>query len=208
MTDRSSRRSSDAPGSRSHSREQAPPLTRSGRTEPEELAESVPAPVATDAGASDVESLRRELAERTDQYLRLAADFENFRRRKGQEAEDRSRYASEEAARALLPVLDNLRRALGHLPGDGDGQQLQDGLRMVVDQFQAALRNIGVVAVDTVGSRFDPSVHEAIGGEESDDVSEDTVVAELQPGFRLHDRLLRPALVRVAHPRHRGEDTG
>jgi molecular chaperone GrpE len=148
-----------------------------------------------------VESLRAELAERSDQLLRLAADFENFRRRKAQELADRGRYASEDAAQALLPVLDNLRRAVGHSAGDGGGQQLLDGLRMVVIQFEQALSAIGVEPVETVGTRFDPSVHQAIGGEESDEVSEDTVVAELQPGYRLHDRLLRPALVRVVHPR-------
>jgi molecular chaperone GrpE len=151
------------------------------------------------------ESLRSELAERSDQLLRLAADFENFRRRKAQEISDRSRYASEDAAQALLPVLDNLRRAVDHAASDGGGQQLQDGLRMVVLQFDQALASIGVEAVETVGSRFDPAVHQAIGGEESDEVTEDTVVAELQPGYRLHDRLLRPALVRVAHPRAHGD---
>ena len=157
-----------------------------------------------DAAAAEVEaSLRRELAERSDQLLRLAADFENFRRRKAQELADRSRYASEDAALALLPVLDNLRRAADHAAAEGDAQQLQDGLRMVVVQFEQALATLGVEPVETVGCRFDPAVHEAIGGEESDLVTEDTVVAVLQPGYRLHDRLLRPALVRVAHPRAR-----
>lgn len=206
MTDRPKRRPSEAAGPTSDAPEEARPQL-GGSPEPEVAAGGAAATAAPGAESPEVGSLRRELAERTDQYLRLAADFENFRRRKTQEVADRSRYASEDAARALLPVLDNLRRAVGHL-GEGDGQPLQDGLRMVIDQFEAALRDIGVVAVETVGARFDPSVHEAIGGEESDQVSEDTVVAELQPGFRLHDRLLRPALVRVAHPRHRGEDAG
>ncbi len=158
----------------------------------------------------DPESLRRELAQRGDQLLRLAADFDNFRRRKAQELADRSRYAAEDAALALLPVLDNLRRAVEHAPSadggpgggsEGAAQQLQDGLRMVIAQFEQALGSVGVEAVATVGAAFDPSIHEAIAGEESDAVSRDTVVAEIQPGYRLHDRLLRPALVRVAHPR-------
>ncbi len=180
---------------------------REVRTGPagEDLADAaVPAlgpETATEAEA-EVEGLRAELAERSDQLLRLAADFENFRRRKAQELTDRGRYASEEAALALLPVLDNLRRAVGHSAGDGGGQQLLEGLRMVLIQFEQALTAIGVEPVETVGARFDPSVHQAIGGEESDEVSEDTVVAELQPGYRLHDRLLRPALVQVVHPRH------
>ena len=161
----------------------------------------VPAAGPETVTEAEVEGLRTELAERNDQLLRLAADFENFRRRKAQELTDRGRYASEEAAQALLPVLDNLRRAVGHSAGDGGGQQLLDGLRMVMIQFEQALSAIGVEPVETVGARFDPSVHQAIGGEESDEVSEDTVVAELQPGYRLHDRLLRPALVQVVHPR-------
>jgi molecular chaperone GrpE len=163
------------------------------------------APLTAGAGepdaavSADLEEMRRELAQRSDQLLRLAADFENFKRRKAQELADRTRYASEDAARALLPVLDNLRRALDH--GPGDAEQLHDGLRMVVSQFDQALRAIGVEPVEAVGAPFDPAIHEAIGGEESDRVSEDTVVAEVQPGYRLLDRLLRPALVRVAHPR-------
>ena len=207
MTDRTGPRPPDAARPTSDAGDEAQPQ-RGGGPEPEEAAGGGAGAAAAEAVTPEPEGLRRELAERTEQYLRLAADFENFRRRKAQEVADRSRYASEDAARALLPVLDNLRRAVGHLPAEGDGQQLQDGLRMVVDQFEAALRDIGVVTVETVGSRFDPSVHEAIAGEESDQVSEDTVVAELQPGFRLHDRLLRPALVRVAHPRQHGGDAG
>ncbi|MGI8848089.1 MAG: nucleotide exchange factor GrpE [Candidatus Dormibacteria bacterium] len=145
-------------------------------------------------------SLDEQLEERQLQYLRLAADFENFKRRKSQELSDRSRYESEAAVHALLPVLDNLRRAVEHAP-DGD-ETLLSGLRMVVEQFEAALGSLGVSPVATVGAVFDPAQHQAIGGEESDEVSEDTVIAELQPGYRLHDRLLRPALVQVAHPRH------
>jgi molecular chaperone GrpE len=161
------------------------------------------------AAEGEVGALRRDLAERNDQLLRLAADFENFRRRKNQELADRARYAAEEATRVLLPVLDNLRRAVDHLPaqaglkpGDDGPGQLQEGLRMVVLQFEQALGRIGVEPVETVGAPFDPSIHEAIGGEESDAVERDTVVAEVRPGYRLHDRLIRPALVRVAHPRH------
>ncbi len=175
------------------------------RTAPagEELADAaVPAIGPETVTEAEVEALRAELAERSDQLLRLAADFENFRRRKAQELTDRGRYASEEAALALLPVLDNLRRAVGHSAGEGGGPQLLEGLRMVMIQFEQALTAIGVEPVETVGARFDPSVHQAIGGEESDEVSEDTVIAELQPGYRLHDRLLRPALVQVVHPRH------
>jgi molecular chaperone GrpE len=132
-------------------------------------------------------------------YLRLAADFDNFRRRTNRELADRSRYASEDAARALLPVLDNLRRAMEH-SGEAAGDDLLSGLELVVREFETALGKLGVTAIDAVGRPFDPAVHEAIGGEESGAVDVDTVTTELQRGYRLHDRVLRPALVRVAHP--------
>ncbi len=154
-------------------------------------------PPAEEAAEREVDDLRRALEERDAQYLRLAADFENFRRRSAQDNLDRTRYASEAAAVALLPVLDNLQRAIQHAP---EGDPMVDGVRMVARQFEDALSSLGVSVIEAEGSRFDPAVHEAIGGEESAEVSEDTVVAVLQPGYRLHDRVLRPALVRVAHP--------
>ena len=162
---------------------------------PAEAAETEQAVVA------DIDELQQALSEGENRYLRLAADFENFRRRKDQELIDSRRFASEEAARALLPVLDNLRRAVEHAPEGGAEDDLVNGLTLVIREFDGALERIGVTPVPGEGAPFDPAVHEAIGGEE-DDVDHDTVSAVLLPGYRLHDRLLRPALVRVAHPRH------
>jgi molecular chaperone GrpE len=139
-------------------------------------------------------------AEPDERYLRLAADFENFRRRKNQELADRSRYASEDAAVALLPVLDNLRRAVAHAAEAGTAEFFVAGLELVVREFEAALQKLGVTPIESEGRPFDPSLHEAIGGHESESVDVDTVVDEVQRGYRLHDRVLRPALVRVAHP--------
>ncbi|MEO8897603.1 MAG: nucleotide exchange factor GrpE [Candidatus Dormibacter sp.] len=169
---------------RSH-RPRADPLVT---PDPQAADEPMPAPDAEAPAAPD------------ERYLRLAADFENFKRRKNQELADRSRYASEDAARALVPVLDNLQRAVDHA-GDSSPEGLVHGLGLVVREFETALANLGVTPIDAVGQPFDPAVHEALGGEESDDVAVDTVDAELQRGYRLHDRVLRPALVRVAHPR-------
>ena len=154
---------------------------------------------ADPAAAADPAPAPGDPAGTDERYLRLAADFENFRRRKNQELVDRSRYASEEAARALLPVLDNLERALGHA-ADATREDLINGLELVVRSFENALASLGVTPIEAVGQPFDPAVHEALGGEESDAVDVDTVDAELQRGWRLHDRVLRPSLVRVAHP--------
>jgi len=168
---------------------------------PAESSRAAPGEAADGSGVvdADVAELRRSLDEGREQYLRLAADFENFKRRKAQELSDRSRYASEEAARALLPVLDNLRRAVDTAPADVDPGFL-DGVRLTVRQFEDALAVLGVVPIAAVGEPFDPSVHEAIAGVPSPDVELDTVIDEVQRGYRLHDRVLRPALVRVAHP--------
>ncbi|HEX4755365.1 MAG TPA: nucleotide exchange factor GrpE [Candidatus Dormibacteraeota bacterium] len=156
--------------------------------------------VPADDVAADGAPAEQTPAAPDERYLRLAADFENFKRRKNQELADRSRFASEEAARALLPVLDNLQRAVGHA-GESSAADLVNGLGLVVREFETALANLGVTPIDALGQPFDPAVHEALGGEESDTVDVDTVDAELQRGYRLHDRVLRPALVRVAHPR-------
>lgn len=155
------------------------------------------------ASAEAAPSLEDELERRQEQYLRLAADFDNFRKRKTQEIEDRSRYASEAAATALLPVLDNLRRAVEHSQTE-DETSLRSGIEMVVREFESALESLGIVPIEAVGEPFDPKLHEAIAGEESEDVDVETVVDEVQRGYRLHDRILRPALVRVAHPARTG----
>ena len=154
-----------------------------------------------DARSAPAEIVAEEPDERDARYLRLAADFENFKRRKTQEIADVRRYESEDAALALLPVLDNLRRAVEHAGEAGAEEFFVSGLQLVVREFETALERIGVVPVPAVGERFDPAIHDAIAAEESDDVNEDTVVAELVPGYRLHDRLLRPAIVRVVRPR-------
>jgi molecular chaperone GrpE len=175
------------------------PRARANHPQPAQ-ASSAEAPVRADEVPADVVPADEAPAPPDERYLRLAADFENFKRRKNQELADRSRFASEDAARALLPVLDNLQRAVAHA-GESSPDDLVNGLGLVVREFETALANLGVTPIDAVGQPFDPAVHEALGGEESDSVDVDTVDAELQRGYRLHDRVLRPALVRVAHPR-------
>lgn len=166
-------------------------------------AEAAPADASPEADAvdQDFETLRRSLEEGEQRYLRLAADFDNFKRRKSQELNDRSKYASEDAVRSLLPVLDNLRRAVEHAPEGGAEEFFVNGLQLVVREFETALQRLGVTSVPSVGEPFDPAIHEAVSGVETDEVDHDTVIDELVPGYRLHDRLLRPAMVRVAHPR-------
>jgi molecular chaperone GrpE len=185
-----------------------PEHQRAPRTRHDAPATDPAADQAADAAASEsetgaVDALRAALQECENRYVRLSADFENVRRRTAQESIERTRYASEEAARALLPVLDNLKRAVEHAPEGGAEDFFVNGLHLVVREFETALERLGVEHIPSIGEQFDPAVHEAIGGAESDEVDRDTVVEEFVPGYKLHDRLLRPAVVKVAHPRHR-----
>jgi molecular chaperone GrpE len=148
----------------------------------------------------ELQAARDEAQATFGRYQRLAADFENYKRRTRQELGDRTQYANEELLRKLLPILDNLRRALDHVP-EGTDRNWLDGLRLVVRQFEDTLQAQGISTIPAVGEKFDPSKHEAIAREETDEHEEGTIVEEMQPGYRLHERVLRPTLVKVAHPR-------
>jgi molecular chaperone GrpE len=148
----------------------------------------------------ELQAARDEVQASFGRYQRLAADFENYKRRTRQDLADRTQYANEELLRKLLPILDNLRRALDHAP-EGVDRNWFEGLRMVVRQFEDTLQAQGLTPIPAVGEKFDPSKHEAIAREETDEHEEGTIVEEMQPGYRLHERVLRPTLVKVAHPR-------
>lgn len=144
-----------------------------------------------------IEQLESELAEARNQQLRLAADFDNYKKRSRQEAADSVRYASMGVVEKVLPVLDDCQRALDHAPAGVDENWLR-GLALTVSKLEEVLVSQGLAPIESVGTRFDPSVHEAIGSEESAEHPEDTVLTELRRGWKLHDRVVRPALVRVS----------
>ncbi|MGC8460620.1 MAG: nucleotide exchange factor GrpE [Candidatus Dormibacteria bacterium] len=136
-----------------------------------------------------------------EQYVRLAADFDNYRRRTVHELDERRRSGIEHAITALLPVLDNLRRAVDHAAeDDSTPSAFLEGLRMVMKGFEDGLNDLGIEAIATEGEPFDPTLHEAIMSEESNEVEREMVIGELQRGYRFQDHILRPALVRVAYP--------
>jgi molecular chaperone GrpE len=137
------------------------------------------------------------LAEANNRYLRLAADFENYKRRTRQEQLDTIQHASAELIGRLLPALDDLRNALEHKPAGVD-EAWAKGIELGVRKLEEAMNAHGLEPIESVGTRFDPKVHEAIGHEESEDHPEDTVVSELRRGYRIRDRVLRPSLVRVS----------
>ena len=160
----------------------------------------------------DVRRLESQLAAERERMLRLRADFDNYRKRTERERGEIERYALADVLRELLPVVDNLERALAVqvaqvAPGvSGDASDLRKGVEMIVRQFHELLKRYGLVPIAALGERFDPSVHEAVFQEESDGVLAPTVAVELQRGYRLNDRLLRPSLVKVAVPREAAHD--
>jgi molecular chaperone GrpE len=146
-----------------------------------------------------IAELESALAESKDRHLRLAADFDNYKKRSRQEQLETIQHASAELIGRLLPVLDDLHNVLDHMPEDLDDSWAK-GLRLSVRKLEEALGTHGLQPIDAVGSRFDPTMHEAVGQEESTEHPEDTVISELRRGYRLRDRVVRPALVKVARP--------
>lgn len=159
--------------------------------------EGAAASSAGEAEDAEVAELRRELEDLRDRSMRTLADFDNFRKRTERERRDLARYAASEAIRDLLEVTDNLERAL---EAGGSADDVMTGVEMTLRQMRDVLRRHGVEEVEAVGERFDPAVHEAVSRREDPDAEDGTVVAQLQRGYRLHDRLLRPARVIVAVP--------
>ncbi len=139
-----------------------------------------------------------ELAETRNRLLRLAADFENFRRRSTREKEDASKYAIQTFLEKLLPVLDNLEMAQKAATDAGASGALHDGVGMILGQLHGVLREAGVEEIHAAGGPFDPALHEAISQQESSDVAEGTVLKQFQKGYKLNGRLVRAARVVVA----------
>lgn len=148
--------------------------------------------------ADPLEEARAEAARLRDQLLRTAADFDNYKKRARREQQDGERRAREDMLRDLLPVFDNLGRAVQHAESASDVKSLADGISMVIRQFEDTLGKLGVERIKSVGEGFDPAVHEAIQQLETSEHAPGTVAAELQAGYRAGDRVVRPALVVVA----------
>jgi molecular chaperone GrpE len=158
-------------------------------------APEAPAP----APARKADELASQLGEANGRYVRLAADFENYKKRVRQEQLDTMKYAAATVAERLLPVLDDADRAISHAPEGVDEGWLK-GVRLTFQKLEEVLGSVGVERIEALGAPFDPKQHEAVASEETSKHPEDTVVAELRAGYRMHDRVLRPALVKVARP--------
>jgi molecular chaperone GrpE len=148
---------------------------------------------------SQVDALTREKAALYDQLLRRAAEFENFRRRIERERSDAYQRARVEVLVEFLPVVDNFERALSSLENSGgDAEALRHGVELIHKQFKDALTKFGLEPVEAIGKTFDPHLHEAVTIEPTDKHKENTVIEEFQRGYKIGDKLLRPAKVKVA----------
>ena len=169
-----------------------------------EAAEAIDAQRADAAPASEPaerpEGARDELAELQDRYVRLAADFENFRRRALREREEAHQFGHQNLVKDLLATVDNLARAIEHARQSeaGDLQGLLQGVELVERELLATLTKHGLGVIRAEGERFDPSLHEAMAQVEDETADEGTVVQVLERGYQLRDRLLRPARVVVS----------
>jgi len=153
-----------------------------------------------------IEELEAELTETRERYLRAEAELQNVIKRHGREVSERARYAAEGLGRDLLDIIDDLDRALDHVAtagedgGSGDLGGVVEGVQLVRSGLLAALERHGINRLDAHGQPFDPGEHDAVTMIESAEHGPNTVVAEHRPGYRIHERLLRPAMVAVSKP--------
>lgn len=148
-----------------------------------------------------LEAAKQEITKLKDAWMRSAADFDNFRKRSRKEVDDAKKSGREDLLKELLPVFDNLDRAIVSSATAQDVKTVSDGLQMVLKQFEASLGRAGITRVKSVGLPFDPSQHEAIQQVETDEHPAGTVMAEIQPAYMQGDRLVRAAMVVVAKPK-------
>jgi molecular chaperone GrpE len=148
----------------------------------------------TAAAPTELEQLKAERDQLMDRLARLQAEFDNARKRAERERIEFRDYATGSAVEQFLPVVDNFDLAL---KSTGSAEQLRSGVALIVKQMEEILRQMQVLPVPAVGEAFDPRVHEALGTVERDDLPDQYVAEEIRRGYRLRDRLIRPALVRV-----------
>ena len=148
------------------------------------------------ASRTEIEQLKGERDQLLDRLARLQAEFENARKRAERERVEFRDYATGSVVAQFLPVVDNFELAL---KSTGTAEQLRHGVELIVKQMEEILRQLQVNPIPTVGEQFDPRIHEALGSAERDDLPDQHVAEEVRRGYKLRERLLRPALVRVAH---------
>ena len=186
------------------------PPDQGAATSPAEPAAAAPAVDRVAELEQRLAALEKEKKDNWDKFLRAAADLENLRKRQKRELDDAKFEAKNKVLKEMLPVVDNLERAIEHAGAGADSdpalKAIVEGVQLVLRQFQTAFERLDITAVDALGQPFDPNLHEAISQQESDQPA-GTIVQVLQRGYRAGDRLLRPALVVVAKAKPAAEPT-
>jgi len=178
-------------------------------TVPEEDAENIESiDSAADTELSEIESLKKKVVELEDQVLRKQADFENFRKRMFREKEEAIKFANSTLLIDLITIIDDFERAIKSSEESQDFSTFHQGIEMIEKQFISMLeRKWGLTRFEGAGDGFDPEKHEALFMEETEEVDTPTVVEDYQKGYILHDRVLRPAKVKVSMPVTENEET-
>ncbi|MDH4281062.1 MAG: nucleotide exchange factor GrpE [Myxococcales bacterium] len=165
-----------------------------------------------EAEPTDLEKAHTERDRMREQLLRIAADFDNFRKRSRKEIDEVRKRTIEDTLREVLPIVDNLERAAEAMKGATEVSAVTEGVHMVLRGFEDIAARLGLKRVPTVGHQFDPTCHDAMQQEETNEHAPGTIIAEVVPGYYLGERLLRPAMVVVAKPPSAGatakEDDG
>ena len=174
----------------------APEMTALEKRLAEKAAQESDEGTDENAGPETLTEAQEAMAELNERIIRLTADFDNFRKRAQREKDEARQFANQGLLEKLLPVLDNFEMALTAVK-DAD-PSVRDGVQMILDQLLGVLKESGVEPVDAMGQPFDPNLHEALSQEETTEVEEGTVVQQVQRGYKLNDRLVRPARVVVA----------
>lgn len=146
----------------------------------------------------DISKFKEEIEKINNQYIRLAADFDNYRKRQMQERESLLKYGAQEALTKMIEALDNIDRANTSIENIDDVNTVKESYNMVFKQIFDVLNKMGLEVIDTAGKEFDPNFHEAVMQTPTSEYPENTIIAELQKGYKLGDKVLRPSLVNVA----------
>jgi molecular chaperone GrpE len=164
----------------------------------ESLEEDSPVAIGGSSAQEELAGKAEECKALNDKYLRLAAEFENYKRLTQRDQREQIRFGNEQLLKELLPVVDNMERAIKAARAKGSDSALVQGVELTLKQLSGVLAKFGVQAVETAGQDFDPSAHQAVSYGPSNEVAANKILDEFQKGYRLHDRILRAAMVSVS----------
>jgi molecular chaperone GrpE len=147
---------------------------------------------------TELEEAKKEALENYDRYLRISAEFDNYKKRVQKDRADLLNYGNERLIKELLPIVDSMERALNHVSNAEDSDAFVEGLKLIYEQLLVSLKKHGVESIESIGQEFDPNFHEAMMKVESDTLDDNKVVEEFEKGYLLNGRLLRPSKVSIA----------